>query len=120
MAQRQIEFSLNVSSTCCQFPEIEQVRIKQVRRHGVAERRQHRSTNVRDLFFKLFYQSLDARAFQVWLRAAQIAGNDREPSLRREFSEVAFAAVSQRANYGITSVVRTQDGRHRLQRANVE
>lgn len=89
-----------------------------MRRHSFAQSGQHRRAHVRNLFFEIFDQPLDARALQVGLRAAQVTGNDRELRAAREFPNVDFAAVSQRPNHRVASVVRTQHGRHRFQGAD--
>ena len=61
-----------------------------MRRHGVAQRRQHRGPHMGNFFFEILDQSFDARAFQIRLRAAQVAGNDGKLSLSREIGHVAF------------------------------
>src|SRR5574341_1865041 len=88
--------------------------------HGIAERRQHRSAKVGNLLFELRNQTLDASAFQVGLRAGQVAWNDRKLSLRHKFGDLFSAAISQRTNDRIAPVVRTEHRRHGFQGADVE
>src|SRR5215813_12241978 len=91
-----------------------------MRRHSITQRGQHRGANVWNLFFEIRNQPLDTRAFEIWLRPTQVAGNDWKLGFGGELSNLLGAAVSQRTNDGVTPIVRTQDGRHRFQCANVK
>src|SRR5207248_886647 len=110
----------DIARTGRELLKIEQVRIEQMRRHGITQGSQHRSANVRNLFFEIGNQTLDTRAFQIWLRPAKVTRNNRKLCLRGELGDVTFAAVSQRTNNGVATVVRSQHRRHRFQPANVE
>src|ERR1043165_393681 len=120
MTQGVIKLGFNVALPSAQTLEVEKLRVKQVRLHNVAERGQHGAAYVRNLFFKLCDKTLDARAFQVRLRAAEVAGDDRKILLRGVFGNPRLAAICERANDRVAPVVGTQDGRHRLERADVK
>ena len=57
---------------------------------------------------------------QIGLRAAQVAGNDRKLLRFGVRRNVSFAAIGQRTNHSVSSVVGTQHRRHRFQRADKE
>ena len=70
--------------------------------------------------FELVDQALDAGTFEVGLRAAEIAGNDRELPLFGVCDDLVFLAVGERADDRVAAVVAAQDRRHRLELADVE
>ena len=65
MADSQIEFRLDVADRRSELLEIEESVIEQMRRHGIAERGEHRAANMRSLFFQIRDQTIDSRALQV-------------------------------------------------------
>src|SRR6266516_3545066 len=75
---------------------------------------------MRTLLLQLGNKVVDAHAFQIRLRPAQIAGNYRKLLLRRKRRHVPFAAVGQRSNDGVTAVDRAQHRRHRFHLTNVK
>src|SRR5215471_20419972 len=78
MAQHQIEFGFDIAGRRRKLLEIKQPRIEQMRRHRITERGQHRGANVGNFFFQLLDQSFDAGTLEIWLRAAEVTGNDRK------------------------------------------
>src|SRR5689334_22015474 len=60
-----IQFGFDIAGGRREILEIKPAAIKQVRRHDVAERCEHRTADVRDGFFKLGNQPLDLYALQV-------------------------------------------------------
>src|SRR5258708_5848684 len=120
MPQSQIEFGGHVAIARRKSFEIEQLVIEQMRRDHVSQRVEHRSAHVWNLLLEFGNQFLDARTFQVWLRSAQVAGNDRELLLGGKFSDITLAAIGQRTNDGVPSIVRTQHWRHRFERSDIK
>src|SRR5258706_14527045 len=105
MAQGQIELGLDVARASAQLFKIEQLMIEQMRWDDLSERGQHRSTHVRNFLLEFGDQAHDARALQICLRAAEVAGNDRKLHLRGELSDVAFTTVRERADDGVAAIV---------------
>ena len=63
---------------------------------------------------------LDFLTLQVFLRAAQVAGDDREAPACGVRCEILFPAVGERADHHVVAVVAEQFRRHRLQLAAEE
>ena len=63
MPDNRIEFRFDVRSERREMFEIEELRVEQVRRDGVAERGEQRTADVRDLAFEFLDQPFDARSF---------------------------------------------------------
>src|ERR671911_278072 len=112
VADREIQFCLDVATDSLKFFEVKQPVIQQMGWDRIAERGQHRAANVWNVFFQFSYQTLDARALEFWLRAAKVAGDDRKLLRLRKLSDVCFAAISKRTNNRITPIVRTKYRRH--------
>src|SRR5215813_12135207 len=87
-------------------------------RYGIPKRGKHGSAYVRNFFLEVVDQPFDARSFEIWLRAAQVTGNDRKRCGCRKLSNIFFSAVSQRPDNRVSSIVRSQHWRHRFQRAD--
>jgi hypothetical protein len=120
VAEGGVQLCFDVARAGLKALEVEERMIQQVRGHGVAERGQHGAAYVGNLFFQLRDETFDARALQVRLRAAQVAGDDRKLTARGELRDVRFAAISQGADDRVAPVHRAQSGRHRLERARKE
>ena len=63
VADGEVEFGFDISGGGAQVFEVEKIMVQQVRWCGVAERIQHRGTDVRNLFFQIRDQGFDARPF---------------------------------------------------------
>src|SRR5689334_9083062 len=94
--------------------------VQQVRRNDVSQRVQHRGAYVRNVFFEIGDQGLDARALQVRLRATQITRNDRKVTLGSILCDLTLRTVRQRPDNRVAPVVRTEFRRHRFERPDVE
>src|SRR5690348_11323728 len=78
--------------------EIEQRRIGQVRRRDVRQRAKHDLAATGVLAFPRVQHAPHLLALQVFLRAAQVAGDDRERALFGILRDFGFAAIAERTN----------------------
>src|SRR5687767_14128415 len=74
----------------------------------------------RKLFVPLSEHLFHGDTLHVVLRAAKLAGNDREPSTAGIARDVTLSQVDQRPNHDVTPVLRTQPGCHSLKSAAEE
>ena len=88
-----------------EFFKIKQFGIQQVRRNNTAKGSEHVITKHGDFFAKITDQIFYAFALQVWLRAAQIAGNDGIAHQCGKFFNFRFAAVGKGADDGIAAII---------------
>jgi len=74
----------------------------------------------RVLFFPLRQHLLDQLSLQLWLRTAQVAGNDRELTGLGVPGDVLLVAVGQWADHHVPAIVRQKLGWHGLQSSAIE
>ena len=92
--------------------EVEQAGVGQLRGGDVLDRGKDALHPARVLLVPAPQHVLHRLALQVLLGAAQVAGNNRILLVAREFDDVLFPAVGQRADHHVTVVVAAQLGRH--------
>src|SRR2546427_3752022 len=100
--------------------EIEQLAVEQVRRAHVGERAHDRLDAAGMALFPLGEHLAHHLPLQVFLRAAQLARNDRESPQLGVSDQIVLAHVRERADHHVPAVVRAQLRRHRLELAAVE
>src|SRR6267143_1122030 len=100
--------------------EIEQLAVEQVRRAHVGERAHDRLDAAGMALFPLGEHLAHHLPLQVFLRAAQVARNDRESLHLGVSDQIVLAHVRERADHHVLAVVRAQLRRHRLELATVE
>src|SRR5256885_5092284 len=103
-----------------QAREIEQLAVEQVRRAHVGERAHDRLDAAGMALFPLGEHLAHHLPLQVFLRAAQLARNDRESLQLGVGDQIVLAHVRERADHQVPAVVRAQLRRHRLELAAVE
>src|SRR6185436_13356060 len=94
--------------------------VEEVRRPNLGQRAQDRFDPSGMALLPVGQHLADEPALQVLLRAAQIAGNDRELPFSRVSNEVGLRDVGERPDDDMPAIVRAQLRRHRLQLAAVE
>src|SRR5438034_268707 len=100
--------------------EIEQLAVEQVRRAHVGERAHDRLDAPGMALFPLGEHLAHHLPLQVFLRAAQLARDDRESLQLGVGDQIVLAHVRERADHHVPAVVRAQLRRHRLELAAVE
>src|ERR671922_660304 len=103
-----------------QAREIENPGIGQVARFDVAQRREDRLRATRILALPLRQHALDLLSLRVVLRAAQLAGNDREIAGARITLDLRLGDVGQGPDHDVTTVLGPELRRHGLEPAAEE
>src|SRR3954462_4463111 len=91
-----------------QLVEVEQLAVHQVGRGHVAEGVEDRVETPGMLLLPVAQQGLDLLALELLLRAAKVAGNDRELPQRGVSREVLLLHVGERADHDVPAVVGAQ------------
>src|SRR5436853_92956 len=115
-----LPFSSRTVGFMAQACEIEQLAVEQVRRAHVGERAHDRLDAAGVALIPLGEHLAHHLPLQVFLRAAQLAGNDRESLQLGVSDQIVLAHVRERADHHVPAVVRAQLRRHRLELAAVE
>jgi rhodanese-related sulfurtransferase len=88
------------------------LRIEQMRRPAVAQPFQHVLLCPRSRPLPIFQQGFDPRSLQAVLRAAEIAGNDREAHRLRKLGQIRLRAHCKRPQHEDVTLLVQQLGRH--------
>src|SRR6267142_946579 len=93
----------------------DQAAVEQVLGHHVAHRAQDGRPHARVLQLKVRQQLLDALPLEIFLRATEVARDQRKLHLCREGGDLALRRVTERADDQVAAVVAAQARRHRPQ-----
>src|SRR6266513_1464032 len=115
-----LPFSSRTVGLMAQACEVEQLAVEQVRRAHVGERAHDRLGAAGMALFPLGEHLAHHLPLQVFLRAAQVALDDRESFRLGVSDQIVLAHVRERADHHVLAVVRAQLRRHRLELAAVE
>ena len=86
-----------------------------MRGRSISERSKNRLCPARTLLLPTSEHRFDFLALKVFLRTTKIAGNNGKLHRSCVIGDVRFAAVSQRANYQVSSIITLQFSRHGLE-----
>src|SRR5690348_9383712 len=97
--------------------KIEQCLVGEVRRRNMRQRAEHGFAAAGLFAFPRVQHPPHLLALQVFLRAAQVAGDDRECALFGVLGDFGFAAIAERTDQHVLAIVGQKLRRHRLQHA---
>src|SRR5437868_13898251 len=102
------------------YRKVVKLAVEKVRRPHLGQGAHDGLDAARVMFFPVGEHLAEGAALQVLLRAAEVAGNDREALLGRVGDEVRLGDVGEWADDDMAGVVRAQLRWHRLQLAAME
>ncbi|ULA59738.1 MAG: hypothetical protein LZF60_160066 [Nitrospira sp.] len=103
-----------------QVGEVEERTIQEQRGRDVPKGGEHAVVGAGKTLIPVLQHLLDLFAFQILLRAAQVAGDDRKLEQGGIMGQVGLLHIGQRSNHHMAAALGTQLRRHRLHLAGEE